>query len=155
MVSFMILRLSLYTCTLRRKKWSIKKTTNTKWVTFAAEVWFYFTARNHVSPPNLFDEGVRWFKNPRRDKQLLWLWRLKASFVVTWIRYRESIGWVLREFRCQVLGFLSLRFNVLCWIYFVVVFTHYRKHCLCFSGKTILFLFQNARYIICYKNRIL
>ncbi|CAL9222723.1 unnamed protein product, partial [Arabidopsis halleri] len=53
---------------------------------YAKEVWRYFYAKAHVSPPNLFDDGVRWLKNPCRDKNTALILRLafQASMYYIW-----------------------------------------------------------------------
>ncbi|KAG7574650.1 Reverse transcriptase domain [Arabidopsis suecica] len=53
---------------------------------YAAEVWHYFSDKAHVSPPTLFEDGVRWLKNPCRDKNTAWILRLayQASMYYIW-----------------------------------------------------------------------
>ncbi|KAG7542752.1 Reverse transcriptase zinc-binding domain [Arabidopsis thaliana x Arabidopsis arenosa] len=53
---------------------------------YAADVWHFFSGKAHVSPPNLFDDGVRWLKNPCRDKNTALILRLafQASMYYIW-----------------------------------------------------------------------
>ncbi|KAG7581859.1 Reverse transcriptase zinc-binding domain [Arabidopsis suecica] len=53
---------------------------------FAAEVWNYFTSRAHVNPPSLFEDGLRWLRNPCRDKNMATILRLAfhASIYILW-----------------------------------------------------------------------
>ncbi|KAG7558113.1 Reverse transcriptase domain [Arabidopsis suecica] len=53
---------------------------------FAAEVWNYFTSRAHVSPPIMFEDGVRWIKNPCQDKNVAMILRIafQASIYTLW-----------------------------------------------------------------------
>ena len=53
---------------------------------FTREVWNYFTSRAHVSPPPLFEDGVRWLKNPCHDKNVTMILRLahQASVYTLW-----------------------------------------------------------------------
>ncbi|KAG7587049.1 Reverse transcriptase domain [Arabidopsis thaliana x Arabidopsis arenosa] len=53
---------------------------------YAAEVWSYFCDKAHVSPPHLFADGVRWIKNPCRDKNTALILRLAfhASMYYIW-----------------------------------------------------------------------
>ncbi|XP_019098415.1 PREDICTED: uncharacterized protein LOC109131697 [Camelina sativa] len=55
------------------------------------EVWQYFTSKAHVSPPQSFEDGVRWLKNPCRDKNTALILRLafQASMYFIW-RERNS-----------------------------------------------------------------
>ena len=53
---------------------------------YAAEVWNYFSQKAHVSPPVMFLDGVRWLKNPCRDKNIALILRLAyhASVYYIW-----------------------------------------------------------------------
>ncbi|XP_020874182.1 uncharacterized protein LOC110226574, partial [Arabidopsis lyrata subsp. lyrata] len=58
---------------------------------YAAEVWQYFTRKAHVFPSYLFEDGVRWLKNPCHDKNIALILRLafQASMYSIW-RERNS-----------------------------------------------------------------
>lgn len=58
---------------------------------FAEEVWHYFTSRAHVSPPTTFEDGIRWLKNPCRDKVVATILRIayQAAMYFIW-RERNS-----------------------------------------------------------------
>ncbi|KAG7567328.1 Reverse transcriptase zinc-binding domain [Arabidopsis thaliana x Arabidopsis arenosa] len=53
---------------------------------YYADIWKYFCDKAHVSPPNLFDDGVRWMKNPCRDKNTALILQLafQASIYYIW-----------------------------------------------------------------------
>ncbi|CAA0401921.1 unnamed protein product [Arabidopsis thaliana] len=53
---------------------------------FAGEIWNHFTSRAHVSPPPLFEDGVRWLKNPSRDKNVTTILRIahQATVYTLW-----------------------------------------------------------------------
>ncbi|XP_019090992.1 PREDICTED: uncharacterized protein LOC109128645 [Camelina sativa] len=53
---------------------------------YSKEVWYYFTSKTHLSPPLNFEDGVRWLKNPCRDKNVAWILRLayQASVYSIW-----------------------------------------------------------------------
>ncbi|KAG7543172.1 hypothetical protein ISN45_Aa07g030980 [Arabidopsis thaliana x Arabidopsis arenosa] len=53
---------------------------------YAAEVWTSFTSSAHLSPPSLFEDGVRWLKNPCRDKNIALILKLafQASLYLIW-----------------------------------------------------------------------
>ncbi|XP_019100863.1 PREDICTED: uncharacterized protein LOC109132872 [Camelina sativa] len=53
---------------------------------YTKEVWHHFTGKVHLSPPSTFEAGVRWLKNPCRDKNITWILRLlyQASVYSIW-----------------------------------------------------------------------
>lgn len=53
---------------------------------FSRQVWFYFVDRLRLSPPAQFESGLRWLKNPSRDKNVKLIVRLlyQACLYLIW-----------------------------------------------------------------------
>ncbi|KAL0644322.1 hypothetical protein Bca4012_042612 [Brassica carinata] len=53
---------------------------------YSSTVWSFFCNRLHLSPPPLFEDGLRWLKDPIGDKNLVLITRLlfQASIYHIW-----------------------------------------------------------------------
>ena len=53
---------------------------------YSSEVWSFFCSRLHLSPPTLFEECLRWLKDPTPDDNVLLIVRLifQAVIYVVW-----------------------------------------------------------------------
>ncbi|XP_013632860.1 PREDICTED: uncharacterized protein LOC106338424 [Brassica oleracea var. oleracea] len=53
---------------------------------YSKEVWSFFYSRLHLSPPPLFEEGLRWIRSPTQDNNVNLILRLsyQASVYMIW-----------------------------------------------------------------------
>ncbi|CDY20898.1 BnaC06g01180D [Brassica napus] len=53
---------------------------------FSKQVWSFFTSRLQLVPPILFEDGLRWLKNPAREKNVKLIVRLlhQACLYLIW-----------------------------------------------------------------------
>ncbi|XP_033134200.1 uncharacterized protein LOC108869648, partial [Brassica rapa] len=53
---------------------------------FSRQVWSFFTSRLQLVPPSLFEDGLRWLKNPSRKKNVKLIVRLlhQACLYLIW-----------------------------------------------------------------------
>lgn len=52
---------------------------------FSSQVWSFFVSKLHLTPPQLFEDGLRWLKAPSRDKNVKVLARLVHQACVYFI----------------------------------------------------------------------
>lgn len=53
---------------------------------YSSQVWSYFLSKLHLTAPQCFEEGLRWLKNPSRDKNVKLIVRLlhQACLYLIW-----------------------------------------------------------------------
>lgn len=60
---------------------------------YSSTVWSFFCNRLHLSPPPLFEDGLRWLKDPIGDKNLVLIIRLlfQASIYHIWMERNSRL----------------------------------------------------------------
>lgn len=60
---------------------------------FSHQVWSFFTAKLNLSPPHLFDDGLRWLKHPSRDNNVKLIVKLlyQACLYFIWKERNDRI----------------------------------------------------------------
>lgn len=81
------------------------------------EVWSFFYTRAHISPPSVLKDGLRWLKDPTKDKKIILLICLsyQAEIYLIWKERNSQLhSGASRQLPSSSAKVVQLRLDPLC-----------------------------------------